>query len=347
MGRFAIVTCLTAVVALLIFVAVLRSVPIAEYRRTACVHACVMWVGVCVAAIASRFGTSKLSRQAVPMLLLGLCVGDALVTTRLSQITMYGTSPEQIARWNDLDHNHVSSVDLTNNGLRRELTANLTNDQMITKVPVFDSYATSVNQFYAEMVQDPILRRPATGSKRIWFAEQALQIPLTASSFAAFARVTKQRGAPVLVVHSREQVLNYSVERQNPGNSTEIGDGALTRLPEIKEVDVGLLKYSNKELVFTVQCPADGWLLVTDRWSRSWEAQINDKAVPVYAGNFVFRAVRVSRGMNMIRFSYHPFGFPWLVLTSWASLGGVAIFSVYSRTRQPVQAGLQTFGSVR
>lgn len=333
LNRFALVSCATGAVALLIFAMVVRSVPPAELRRTACVHAGVMWLGLCVLAFWSRWASFQVSRWAVPTLLLGLCVVDALVTTRLSQITMYDTRSYYVERWKGLDQHHVSDLDLarTGIGLRRDETVGNTNDQMISKVPAFDSYATSGNEFHAAMAKDPVLNAAVTGTDRIWFARAAVALPPTAQSFAAFAHATQQRGAPILLIHSRDEMLKHSGKKDGSETPAPTEESALASLPEMKTMNVSLTKYSPDQLAFTVDCPADGWLLVTDRWGRSWQAEINDEAVPVYPANFIFRAVRVSQGMNKVGFSYHPLGFPWLVLASWGTLAGVALSSACFR----------------
>ncbi len=104
-------------------------------------------------------------------------------------------------------------------------------------------------------------------------------------------------------------------------------------LPAAERIPVKLLKYSPGELTFEVQCATDGWLLVTDRWARSWRAEINERPVEVYGGNFIFRAVQVQAGQNKIRFTYQPFGFPWLVILSWGTMAVIVLYSIYRRWR--------------
>jgi len=117
----------------------------------------------------------------------------------------------------------------------------------------------------------------------------------------------------------------------NAGNADTADHIAqIERLPAAEKIGVDLVKYLPDELVFNVQCPTDGWLLVTDRWARSWRAEVNGKPTTIYGGNFIFRAVRVAAGQNNIIFTYRPFGFPWLVVASWTTLAAVACYSVYS-----------------
>jgi uncharacterized membrane protein YfhO len=98
---------------------------------------------------------------------------------------------------------------------------------------------------------------------------------------------------------------------------------------------VDVIQYEPENLAFTVDAPSDGWLLVTDRWARSWQAMVNGRRTRIYRGNFIFRAVRVVRGPNRIEFSYHPRGFPALVALSWGTLLLAAVGSGLAVVRRP------------
>jgi len=88
-------------------------------------------------------------------------------------------------------------------------------------------------------------------------------------------------------------------------------------LPAAKRVAAALERYEPDELTLTVDCPTDGWLLVTDRWSRAWRATVDGTPSPVLGGDFIFRALGVHAGSNRIRFTYHPPGLPGLLMLSW------------------------------
>ena len=79
--------------------------------------------------------------------------------------------------------------------------------------------------------------------------------------------------------------------------------------------------------------PADGWLLVTDRWAPGWKASVNDRPPPVFGGDFIFRAVPVQRGTNHVLMRYQPRTVPWLLIVCWGTMGGVAIASALRRWR--------------
>jgi uncharacterized membrane protein YfhO len=79
-------------------------------------------------------------------------------------------------------------------------------------------------------------------------------------------------------------------------------------------------------LKLKVSRPADGWVLVTDRWAAGWRAKVNGIPAEVFGGNVIFRAVHIGAGENTIEFYYpQPLYFA-LVILSWTTL--VAVFAM-------------------
>jgi uncharacterized membrane protein YfhO len=94
---------------------------------------------------------------------------------------------------------------------------------------------------------------------------------------------------------------------------------------------VHVVSYTPDRLQMQVHVDEAGWLLVTDSWSRGWTAIVNGRPADVVGGNFLFRAVRVGPGTNVIDFRYRPFGYPWLLVVSWSTLAVVVIAGVCRR----------------
>lgn len=315
------------------------------------IHALWVWLGICGVAFIAWAFVDRLNQWHVPALLFALGGTDAFLTVVLSTPTIVNTRPEYVKRWSDLDEKHSASLDLTVNGLLRKDTSCypnppckfLNNDQLITKVPVFNSYATGESSFHYRMTDHPILKAMSIGTERVWFSKDISHVAVTESNFAAFVSRAETVGAPVLVVHSPEGLLRSGAPPKeaflSPKDGNELIDTKpeeitqIRRLPAAERIAVHLVKYLPDEILFNVQVPSDGWLLVTDRWARSWRAEVNDKQTTVHGGNFIFRAVQVSGGQNRIRFTYHPFGFPWLLIVSWGTLAVVATCSVYGGLR--------------
>ncbi|HEX7185064.1 MAG TPA: hypothetical protein VF756_24765 [Thermoanaerobaculia bacterium] len=293
-------------------------------------HVVWAWLGICLAALAGRAGTAR--ALLAPALLATVAGGDALLTGVLSRNTMIDVYHEE--RWQNLDRRHSAALDLRS--FRREACASMprtepctvpTMDQLITKVPVFHSDATADHDFHLALVDRPGLRDFAIGTERLWFAEEVALAAPTAEAFTAFLERSEALGAVPLVVHSREQMLDP--REAGPGANPEIG-----ALPPAQKISARLLTYKPEELTFEVDSPADGWLLVTDRWARSWRAEIDGAPSPLYGGNFLFRALPVSAGRRRVRLTYEPFGFPAWIAVSWGTLAAVALTSTASAWRR-------------
>ena len=80
--------------------------------------------------------------------------------------------------------------------------------------------------------------------------------------------------------------------------------------------------------------PAAGWLLVTERWARSWRAKVDGRETRILGGNFVFRAIEVPQGRHRVEFTYEPLALPWLAATSWLTMLAVAAVSIWAARRQ-------------
>jgi uncharacterized membrane protein YfhO len=95
-----------------------------------------------------------------------------------------------------------------------------------------------------------------------------------------------------------------------------------------ERVAVDVVEYRANEMTLRLSAPDSGWLMVTDRWAPGWRATVNAKPVSTFGANFIFRAVPVGRGENVVHFSYTPAGYPWLLAVSWLTLAGVLGWSV-------------------
>jgi hypothetical protein len=128
---------------------------------------------------------------------------------------------------------------------------------------------------------------------------------------------TDALGAPVVVLHLPEEMVK---KRPQEGATGLLSADAISKLPAAKQIGAELIAYAPNRLEFKVQCPGDGWLLVTDRWSPSWRAKVNGLPVEVFGGDFIFRAIPVRAGENRIQFSYKPFAWRELLVLSWSTL---------------------------
>ena len=82
-------------------------------------------------------------------------------------------------------------------------------------------------------------------------------------------------------------------------------------------------------MAFSVDVPASGWLLVTDRWARGWKGWVDGQPAEVWGGSFIFRALPLQPGRHEVVFRYVPFLHPWLTVASWGTLASIALVSAY------------------
>jgi hypothetical protein len=341
--RFLAASILVATFALLVFLhyAALQAnerVPV-NWRYFSYVHVFVAWLGICVLAVVVWLSPPRFRYWGVPVLLLAMSATDAFLTTTISIGLIADPSPYGVNRWKALDEKHSTSLDLTRQGLLREELAlyrdgvyhqDITNDQMITKIPAFYTYSPAANNYHIAIANHPKLKQMALGTDRIWFSKEAAKVAPTGGNFSTFINKVESLNGFPLVIHSSEELLQLTEKDMSVATDQA---PQIESLPAAERIPVKLVRYSPNELSFEVQSATDGWLLVTDRWARSWHAEINDKPVEVYGGNFIFRAVQVSTGLNKVRFTYQPYFFPWLVIVSWGTLITVALFSFYRSWR--------------
>jgi hypothetical protein len=135
---------------------------------------------------------------------------------------------------------------------------------------------------------------------------------------------SEELGVPVVIVHPRLQMANVSNIR-SPVAPDRTVLAAISHLAPAQEIPAQVLAYSPNELNIKVSCPADGWLLVTDRWAAGWRVKVNGMPADVFGGNLIFRAVRVRSGENTIHFYYPQHLYFAMILVSWSTLAAVFV----------------------
>ncbi len=67
-----------------------------------------------------------------------------------------------------------------------------------------------------------------------------------------------------------------------------------------------LLRYANTEVTVEVDAPAGGILLLNDVWHPWWRARVDAAETEILKANVIFRAVVVTPGRHVVRFSFQP-----------------------------------------
>ena len=282
-----------------------------------------IWVWLSLAVLTYALKARRLSIPQFLRIAAVLAVVDATGSLYVSRPTLYtsGTLPW----WHEMNTRHRSDVDLQALGLARDLHppeslgSYPNNRNLLIKTAVFDSYITLWNRFQQQIVADPLLSRMAIGKERMWFSSEVARRAPDDASFRRFQERTHAlAGVPILVVHTPEQMLAISPA----GEPEPIREVSLQPLnvPPCIPAAVSDVKYTTDSLSFRYVAPSSGYLLVTDRWADGWDASVNGAARPVFGGNFIFRAIPVEEGSNVIDLHYNPKGFWPLVFLSWGSL---------------------------
>jgi hypothetical protein len=291
------------------------------------VHTWGLWLSVCVLVGSTSLLGWKWRGLIVPPIIVALAIADALSTGRISRSLMYGV---EVKQWSELDILHESELDLTSQGLKR-IAINAGNLTFIPKIPALRGYGPLAGPWFEQYADDPVLLASATGTDRLWFSPVHASTDRSDNCFAAFRARATALGAPPLVVHPPG--IMRQRQPQSASESSLMCEAQLARLPAATRLDatsIRVLSYEPRRLSLDVNVPKAGWLLVTDSWSRGWKARINGQSAPISGGNFIFRAVQVASGRNLVDFGYEPFGFPWLVIASWCTLGAVAVLTFRS-----------------
>ena len=263
-----------------------------------------------------------------PLFLLALA--DAVFSAAISKPVMF-TDRGKI--WNAVEAAHVATVDLPAERLARQRGAATSgqgvalNANLPVKSPALVGYTPMNNMQYDRLMAHPIMAAAAVGPERMWFARNVVVVPPgQAAEHQVLARVDELQ-QPILVISRPE-----SAEPVEPhARAAQDYPHKVAALPPAEPAKVDLVTYAPLKFEFDVRCPADGWLLVTDRWAPRWTAQVNGQSQEVWQGDFVFRCVRVTAGDNRVSFAYRPLAHPWLVMASWTMLGLVAIGSWWPR----------------
>lgn len=325
----------TAIVVALLYAAIFEgTISSVHHPGTAAAAARIhVWVASGLLAAAGLLALIMHARAVRHLaIILSVAAGiDAIVAVDLCR-TLYTRDEVHLARKQASSQSHRSGLDLLKTGLARKprfmAVDYLSNGNLAPKVPVFFGYDSLANRFHKAWAHDPTLRPMVLPPQRMWFSPAPPELPPSDQLLEAIQERARRTGELLVICHSPSRMLDLG--------RREMADAEVeqaTSAPPAEHVEVEYLKYTPNELAFRTTCPADGWLLVTDRWSPSWSATVNDAQVPVLGANLIFRAVPVSAGPNVVRFAFRPTGYPWLVVLSWTTMLGIAGWSGYRRYR--------------
>lgn len=155
----------------------------------------------------------------------------------------------------------------------------------------------------------------ALGPDRLWFSGTPAQAIPSEANFQVFVKAFAPDQTPPLVLHSPRQMEDVSSEfAALNGVDYDLAKHRASR------ANISRLSYRPNSLALHFVAPGDGWLMITDRWAKGWEALVNGKPASVWGADFIFRAVAVHAGPNDIAMRYRPAAFIPLLILSWGTL---------------------------
>lgn len=286
----------------------------------AILHAVIAWVGVAVMAVLVQ--RNAISVRAWRRSFVAIAAADAALALFISAPTLY--AKPDVPTWQAMDQLHRKTLVLPN--LNRQLQPPAivgtfhTNDNVPLRVATLQNFVTMTNRFDEYLTSDPAVGNLVLGPQRIWLAPEAVAAPVSQPAFALFVNEAHQHGVPALFLHSPDEMRYVSnlnpAHNDLPAPDVHLADATLCTRAAISD-----LRYTPNALQFSYRAAKPGWLLVTDRWARGWRVTVNGKARPNLAGDFIFRAVQVEPGLNVISYRYQPPTFWPLTILSWSILG--------------------------
>jgi hypothetical protein len=286
-------------------------------------HLFASWV--CLAAACAAAVRWRLARQCLPGVLVALTVIDLTGAFYVTMPVPFNLKPKATAL---PAQPSLPLLDLGLRGFSRDGSARA-NDNLAALQPVFFSYTALLNPTGTIWAHDPLLLSKVTGPRRVWFADRVPTVPATPEAFAVFQKRVRDLNGLVIVRQERSSLLQTE-SAPLPASDFE----AIANAPLAEPIGGHVRSYRANDLVLDVNCPRAGFLLLTDRWSRSWTAAVNGKPVSIEGGDFLFRLIPVSAGVNHVEMHYDVAWVYPLIALSWATLAAVALGSIW-RLRSP------------
>jgi hypothetical protein len=315
------------------------------YSFVGFLHILIVWHGLLIVSLlALRINSlTKIYQIIFPVII--FAVIDAGFSYFISLPTI-SVKNENIARRYALyDKLHKTSLNLSDSEMDRlasynDLTEPDNTFNFPSKIAVFSGYTPMKNSYQELIYSNPVLRAMAIGRDRIWFSPCAITTKLSHDLVDSMREFITRKGAPPILIHSKNDMLDPHRGQDTRG----IDPHRIFSLEPAQAVRIKELIYEPNRLEFTVEIPQDGWLLVTDRWSRSWRAAINGQPTEIWGGNFIFRALKVSKGWQCISFHYSLSWF-WLLLSlSWGAIVFTVVWSLMSLaglTYRPIESRMK------
>jgi hypothetical protein len=215
----------------------------------------------------------------------------------------------------------------------------LNNDNLMLKRLELYNYIAVGNHLYDRIIRNPQLRSIAQGRFRVLFSPAAgvLRTARDDQSFTQWERASARAGLR-FALHTREQMLG---EDPSPEQPPPADTATATAVP------ITNVTRTANAIAFRVTVSEEGWILIPERWARSWRAQIDGSEAAVWGAAFVYMALHLAQGDHLIELRFEPVRSLMMLAFSWLVILGATIAAGYpfldrhfaGRRRSAVAAG--------
>jgi uncharacterized membrane protein YfhO len=140
------------------------------------------------------------------------------------------------------------------------------------------------------------------------------------------------------IVHSAESFMNglefYRIQQPtfHPDQVVLLNDGptlANSADAQPMQDSVEIREYQPEFVRLAAKTDRPGYLVLLDSWYPGWKASVDGQTVPIYRGNFLFRAIPIDPGEHSVVFEFYPLSLIIGVMVSILCLVGSVALSVY------------------
>ncbi len=284
-----------------------------------------LWLATAAAGLLA-WRWQRAARLLVPALLIVLTSFDAWSNFYFVRSLAYHRHKPLLKEWTKVEEEYSPALEMPSfERLEKSPYANGYNNlNAYPKIPALRSYGSFFSRAVKAWFDTPVLARAATGNQRIWFSETAAVVEPRLQLIPAFSRRSQELEAPIILL------AEPSCE-----SAGRVGEGKpavrIRKAPPARPLAMALETYRPNRLRFRVDAPADGWLMVTERYARGWRARVDGRAREICVAGFLFRGLAITRGRHLIEMEFRPWGYPWLVFASWTTLLAIGALSLRRR----------------
>ncbi len=99
----------------------------------------------------------------------------------------------------------------------------------------------------------------------------------------------------------RTAVVTIKLDGAVDATAGQAGDSVL--------VPADIQKYDREKVRVRASAPQEAWLVLSDLYYPGWNATCDGAPVPIFPGNYLFRAVKIPAGTHVVEYTYRPISF--------------------------------------